>query len=376
MWVTRLKSNFLKSYYFRFIFNVLISAIVFLLVSFFLFYNIYLYNYSNSDLYITSNNSVFNNIYLVLLCIGIGIISFVITFVLLDRRRNMYIEDIYTCIDRISKGDFSTKIKIESTDDISIIALNINRMQDKIIELMNNERENEKSKNELITNIAHDLRTPLTSIIGYLELLVNNKTINEDEKNKFLKIAYDKSLKLEELIEDLFSLTKMNYGKLSLKPEKFDLVKLLDQLITELYPLFERNSLSYEFKTNVKSLTINADPKLLARLFENLINNAIKYCKDSKEISIKLKYDNDIKGVYVSVVNYGKVIPKNSLNKIFDKFYRVDNSRTSETGGTGLGLAIAKSIVELHSGVINVKSDINGTEFEVYLDVDIKDNKK
>ena len=354
----------------------MISAIVFLLVSFFLFYNIYLYNYSNSDLYITSNNSVFNNIYLVLLCIGIGIISFVITFVLLDRRRNMYIEDIYTCIDRISKGDFSTKIKIESTDDISIIALNINRMQDKIIELMNNERENEKSKNELITNIAHDLRTPLTSIIGYLELLVNNKTINEDEKNKFLKIAYDKSLKLEELIEDLFSLTKMNYGKLSLKPEKFDLVKLLDQLITELYPLFERNSLSYEFKTNVKSLTINADPKLLARLFENLINNAIKYGKDGKEISIKLKYDNDIKGVYVSVVNYGKVIPKNSLNKIFDKFYRVDNSRTSETGGTGLGLAIAKSIVELHSGVINVKSDINGTEFEVYLDVDIKDNKK
>ena len=91
---------------------------------------------------------------------------------------------------------------------------------------------------------------------------------------------------------------------------------------------------------------------------------------------IQNTYDNDIKGVYVSVVNYGKVIPKNSLNKIFDKFYRVDNSRTSETGGTGLGLAIAKSIVELHSGVINVKSDINGTEFEVYLDVDIKDNKK
>ena len=371
-----MKSNYLKSYYFRFIFNVLISSIVFFLVTTFLFYNIYLYNYSNSDLYLSSNSSIFNNIYMILLCVSLGIISFTITFILLDRRRGMYMDEIYTCIDRISKGDFSKKINIESTDDISIIALNINRMQDRILELMDNERENEKSKNELITNIAHDLRTPLTSIIGYLELLVNNKTVDSQTKDKYLVIAYEKSKKLEELIEDLFSLTKMSYGKLSLKLEKFDLVKLLDQLITELYPLFERNSLSYEFKTNVKSLNINADPKLLARLFENLINNAIKYGKDGKEISIKLKYDDSIKGVYVSIINYGKVIPKNALNKIFDKFYRVDNSRTSETGGTGLGLAIAKSIVELHSGVINVNSDLNGTEFEVYLDVDNKDIKK
>ena len=371
-----MKNNYLKSYYFRFIFNILISSIVFFLVTIFLFYNIYLYNYSNSDLYLSSNSSIFDNIYLILLCISLGIISFSITFILLDRRRNMYMEEIYICIERISKGDFSKKIKIESTDDISIIALNINRMQDKILELMDHERDNEKSKNELITNIAHDLRTPLTSIIGYLELLVNNKDVDNDTKTKYLEIAYEKSKKLEELIEDLFSLTKMNYGKLSLKPEKFDLVKLLDQLITELYPLFERNSLSYEFKTNVKSLVIYADPKLLARLFENLINNAIKYGKDGKEISVKLKYDDSIKGVYVSVINYGKVIPKNALNKIFEKFYRVDNSRTSETGGTGLGLAIAKSIVELHSGVINVKSDLNGTEFEVYLDVDNKDIKK
>ena len=365
-----MKNKYSKSYYFRFIFNVIISSIVFLLLSIFLFYNIYIYNYSNNELYFSENRDFFSDIYVVFLCIGIGIIAFTITFILLDRRRNLYIEEIYNSIDRISKGDFNTKINIESTDDLSVIALNINRMQDRIIELMDNERENEKSKNELITNIAHDLRTPLTSIIGYLELLVNNKDVDEETKNKYLVIAYEKSKKLEELIEDLFSLTKMNYGKLSLKPERFDLVKLIEQLLTELYPLFERNSLSYEFKTNTKSLLINADPKLLARLFENLINNAIKYGKEGKEIIVKLKYDPDIKGVYISVVNYGKVIPKNALNKIFDKFYRVDNSRTRQTGGTGLGLAIAKSIVELHSGVINVKSDLKGTEFEVFLNVD------
>ena len=172
---------------------------------------------------------------------------------------------------------------------------------------------------------------------------------------------------MEVLIEDLFSLTKMNYGELAIKREKIDIIELLNQLVSELYPLFENNNLDYGMQTNVNSLFMNVDPKLIVRLFENLINNAIKYGKDGKNIIIKVKNNPDLDSVDISIINFGKLIPEQALNKIFDKFYRVDDSRTSETGGTGLGLAIAKSIVDLHNGTITVKSDTDGTEFKVTL---------
>ena len=178
--------------------------------------------------------------------------------------------------------------------------------------------------------------------------------------------SFEKSKKLEVLIEDLFSFTKMNYGdELVVNRERIDIVELLNQLVSELYPLFENNDLECSFQSNVNSLFMNLDPKLIVRLFENLINNAIKYGKDGKVIIIKLKYIKDADIVEIIIINYGRLIPEEALKKIFEKFYRVDNSRTSSTGGTGLGLAIAKSIVELHDGEISVKSDADGTEFKV-----------
>ena len=255
-----------------------------------------------------------------------------------------------------------------------MIADNINIMQMRIIDLIQSERESEKSKNELITNIAHDLRTPLTSILGYLEILESNKNLSEDQKNNYLNIAYEKSKKLGTLIEDLFSYTKLSYGSLTVTLEEFDIVKLLSQLIDEMYPLFEKESLSYEFVSNVDRLMVQADSKLIARLFENLINNAIKYGKDGKKVVLRLnKLNDDIYEVYV--LNYGEIIPRDSLSKLFDRFYRVDKSRNSKVSGTGLGLAIAKNIVELHNGRINVKSDINGTEFKVTLNTIAKNNE-
>ena len=279
---------------------------------------------------------------------------------------NLYIEDIYLGIEKMSKGDLTSKIDSRGDDELSMMAFNINLMQDTINKLIISEKESEKTKNELITNIAHDLRTPLTSIIGYLDILVNNTSLPEDKKKDYIGIAFEKSKKLEVLIEDLFSFTKMNYGdELAVNKERIDLIELLNQLVSELYPLFETNGLECDLQTNVNSLFMNLDPKLIVRLFENLINNAIKYGKDGKNIIIKVKENKRLDNVEISVINFGKLIPEESLKKIFDKFYRVDNSRTSETGGTGLGLAIAKSIVELHNGEITVKSDTDGTEFKV-----------
>ncbi|MBP3201495.1 MAG: HAMP domain-containing histidine kinase [Lachnospiraceae bacterium] len=357
-----MRNRLFKNYYSRFVINVVFASVILFAFTSFLVYNTI----------IIEDNKENVNLYSIILFLAFGVIVFALTFIALERKRNHYLDEIFLGIERISKGDLNSKIEAKGDDELSLMALNINLMQDTINKLIISEKESEKTKNELITNIAHDLRTPLTSIIGYLDILVNNKTLDEEKKNNYLSIAFEKSKKLEVLIEDLFSFTKMNYGdELVLKKERIDIVELLNQLLSELYPLFETNNLEYSLQSNVSSKMMDLDPKLIVRLFENLINNAIKYGKDGKNIVVKLKSIEELSKVEISVINFGKLIPEQSLKKIFDKFYRVDNSRTSETGGTGLGLAIAKSIVELHGGEITVKSDTDGTVFKVTLKSDL-----
>ncbi len=357
-----MRNRLFKNYYSRFVINVVFASVILFAFTSFLVYNTI----------IIEDNKENVNLYSIILFLAFGVIVFALTFIALERKRNHYLDEIFLGIERISKGDLNSKIEAKGDDELSLMALNINLMQDTINKLIISEKESEKTKNELITNIAHDLRTPLTSIIGYLDILVNNKTLDEEKKNNYLSIAFEKSKKLEVLIEDLFSFTKMNYGdELVLKKERIDIVELLNQLLSELYPLFETNNLEYSLQSNVSSKMMDLDPKLIVRLFENLINNAIKYGKDGKNIVVKLKSIEELSKVEISVINFGKLIPEQSLKKIFDKFYRVDNSRTSETGGTGLGLAIAKSIVELHGGEITVKSDTDGTVFKVTFKSDL-----
>jgi len=239
---------------------------------------------------------------------------------------------------------------------------------------MDKERESERTKNELITNVAHDLRTPLTSIIGYLELLSGKVELPPEMQKKYIDIAYSKAKRLEKLIEDLFGFTKMNYGKLSMHVSQVDIIKLLGQLLEESYPNFADKGLSYELQSNVPAKVITADGNLLARLFDNLINNAIKYGADGKRVMVKVAAGPET--VTVSVTNYGYVIPAEELPLIFNKFYRVEQSRSTHTGGTGLGLAIVKNIVDMHGGTIDVKSDLNGTVFTVTLLVNFDVNKE
>lgn len=363
-----MKLNFERKYYFRLFINIILSTMIFLVITLFLIYNFVSLNF-NSNLSIVNYNtgSLLNENYVgIFFCIIFGVVVFSITFILLERKRTKSIIDIYNSIERITDGNFSEEIKIDNSDEFAMLADNINTMQYRIVELIQSERESEKSKNELITNIAHDLRTPLTSILGYLEILETNHNLSDEQKSNYLNIAYEKSKKLGLLIEDLFSYTKLSVGSLNLNLDEFDIVKLLSQLLDELYPLFEKESLNYEFISNVNEMLVYADSKLIARLFENLINNAIKYGKDGKKIILRFnKLNNDKYEVYV--LNYGEIIPKDSISKLFDRFYRVDKSRNSKISGTGLGLAIAKNIVELHNGKIEVKSDVNGTEFKVTL---------
>ena len=153
-----------------------------------------------------------------------------------------------------------------------------------------------------------------------------------------------------------------------------DIIKLLGQLLEESYPNFADKGLSYELQSNVPAKVITADGNLLARLFDNLINNAIKYGADGKRVMVKVAAGPET--VTVSVTNYGYVIPAEELPLIFNKFYRVEQSRSTHTGGTGLGLAIVKNIVDMHGGTIDVKSDLNGTVFTVTLLVNFDVNKE
>ena len=311
---------------------------------------------------------------IVLLYVLVGIAIFSASFLILQSRSMNYITKLSAAVRNISEGDLNTTVDVVGDDEFSDMAANLNRMVEEIRELMDKEREAEKTKNELITNVAHDLRTPLTSIIGYLELLSGPVKLDPEMQKKYIDITYTKAKRLQKLIEDLFGFTKLNYGKISMRVSKVDIIKLLSQLLEEFYPNFMEKNLAYELQSNVPAKVITADGNLLARLFDNLINNAIKYGVDGKRILVKVHATDTI--VTVSVTNYGRVIPKDELPLLFEKFYRVEQSRSTNTGGTGLGLAIAKNIVDMHGGTIGVTSDLNGTVFTVKLKVDFDINRE
>lgn len=303
---------------------------------------------------------------IVLLFLVLGVILFSSIFISLQNKNLKYIDYIYNSINEISKGDFSKEIEISGDNEFSKMAESLNEMKQKISSIMEKERESEKSKNELITSVAHDLRTPLTSIIGYLDLLRSAKEIDEETKNSYMEIIYKKSKRLQKLTEDLFDFTKLNHGKIAMKIKEFDLVSLLSQIVDSFYPMFESNKLNFNLTSNVNKIILKGDINLIVRLFDNLINNAIKYGTDGKKIDIKIVLEKDIAKVMIS--NYGKVIPESEIPFLFEKFYRIESSRSSNTGGTGLGLAIVKNIIEIHKAKIEVVSNENKTSFIVSFD--------
>lgn len=296
----------------------------------------------------------------------ISLILFVLYFLRLTRKFSNYLEEIVVGIDRVAAGKFDQKIPVKGKDEFTHIAVRLNRMAEDIQVLMENERTNEKTKNELITNVAHDLRTPITSILGYLDLVTKKQdTLEPEVREKYIRIALDKSERLEKLVEDLFSYTKFSEGAIKFNPVEIDMVKFMEQMMEEFYPSFEENHLLYAFESNVPSAVAEVDGDLIARAIANLLGNAIKYGKDGKAIYAQLEERAD--EVEIRIINYGEMIPEKDIDSIFDKLYRVENSRSRETGGTGLGLAIAKRVITMHGGKISVKSDFQGTIFTVVL---------
>lgn len=227
-------------------------------------------------------------------------------------------------------------------------------------------RENEQKKDELIVYLAHDIKTPLTSMIGYLSLLSEIKDMPQEQRNRYIGIALDKSYRLEYLINELFDVARFNSEKIVLEKEEINLNLMLEQIADDFYPTLKEMNKKINFTSDEKTI-LYADPDKLSRVFNNLIKNAVNYSKENTDIDISIL--NKENQATVKITNKGKQIPKEKLDKIFEKFYRLDSSRTSKTGGSGLGLAIAKEIVELHGGRIYAESDMKETTFSVILPI-------
>jgi two-component system sensor histidine kinase VanS len=222
----------------------------------------------------------------------------------------------------------------------------------------------EQRKNDLVMYLAHDIRTPLTSVIGYLSLLEEAPDMPLEQKAKYVHITLEKAYRLEKMINEFFEITRYNLQQIKIEKEKIDLYYMLVQLMDELTPILSEKGNTVTLKAD-ENLTAYGDPGTLARVFNNILKNAAAYSYPNTDIIISaMEEENE---VVISFHNQGHTIPQEKLSAIFEKFYRMDEARTSNTGGAGLGLVIAKEIISLHGGSITVQSENNTIVFKVTL---------
>ncbi|NUU78748.1 sensor histidine kinase [Paenibacillus xylanilyticus] len=302
-----------------------------------------------------------NHIGSVPLMILIGVLAFVLFFFLFTRRVMLVLDEITAGIQEVAKGELAHRIEVKTSDEFGVVASSINQMAEQLQQSLQEERNAVAAKNDLITGISHDLRTPLTSILGFLEYIEKDRYQDEIEMRYYVSIAYEKSLTLRKLIDDLFEYTRVSGGSLPLSLTPLNLNPFLMQLAEEFAPMLEEAGMTYKFIGGQEPLWIMAAPGELVRAYENLFSNAIRYGAQGKVVEIALSLDQGEAVVRIS--NYGEPIPAQDLPRLFERFYRVDKSRSRDTGGTGLGLAIAKSMIELHHGSIAAYSENGRTDF-------------
>ena len=259
----------------------------------------------------------------------------------------------------------SDKDEIASfSKSFSEVELKLKDIQLEIIESKHLASQLESKKNDLVMYLAHDLKTPLTSVIGYLTLLEECPELSQSQRAKFTGIALDKAYRLEQLITEFFEITRFNMSTVQLQKNRIDLNMMMEQIADEFYPMLSEKGLRIDIDMPEKIL-MYADSDKLARVVDNLLKNAVNYSYENSSIIIGSRIRNG--RVIIKFRNQCDEIPKEKLDVIFDKFFRMDSSRSSQTGGSGLGLAIAKQIVELHGGTIKASSNSEYTDFTVIL---------
>jgi signal transduction histidine kinase len=268
---------------------------------------------------------------------------------------------------KVKEGNLQEDIKLDGSKAIKELAKNINLIKAGYKQILENGVHDEKIKTELISNVSHDLKTPLTSIINYVNILKDGK-ITEEERAEYLSILERKSLKLKSLIEDLFEMSKINSGKIKLNKELIDILSLIHQGIGEYSTLYEDKNIYFKVTTKEDAIYMELDGKLMSRALENVIINALKYSLNGTRVYININLEDDC--VKIGVKNVSNYEMNFNEDEMFERFARGDKSRNSKVEGSGLGLAITKSIVELHGGEIKIKKE--GDLFKIYFILPIK----
>ncbi|MCJ8171338.1 HAMP domain-containing sensor histidine kinase [Clostridium botulinum] len=276
------------------------------------------------------------------------IIILIIILSFITRPKLKYIKEICNALNKMARGDLKYRIKEKGKDELQLIAFNVNNMAKELERKIENERNIEKAKQDLITNVAHDLRTPLTNIIGYIEIVREGSYKNENELLKYINIISSKAEGLRKLTNDLFMYTKLSSGSVNLSINEFSINELIKQLIDEYIDLFESNDLKIKEDLISESVLINGDADKIARIFDNLFTNAIKYSIKPSDINLRLTKKGE--NVIVSISNHCDNLEEEDINNLFERFYMADKSRSDNKNSSGLGLAISRTIAELHHG--------------------------
>lgn len=304
-------------------------------------------------------NFIRNNVEAV--CAVLVLLGWIVITYFFIRRPLNYIDEITDAAKRLASPS-EEEIKLDRA--LYEMQYELNTVREKALRSAELAREAEKRKNDLIVYLAHDLKTPLTSVIGYLTLLNDEPDISPETRARYTGIALEKAERLEQLINEFFDITRFSLTTLTLEPERINFSLMLEQTVSEFYPVFAEKNLAC--KADIQPGTeLLCDPDKLERVFDNLFRNAVNYSYPNSEIKLSMTADNG--EVTVIVSNRGKTVPKEKLDRIFEQFFRLDSSRSSGTGGAGLGLAISKEIVDLHGGKFFAESENESIIFTVVL---------
>lgn len=266
-------------------------------------------------------------------------------------------------VDGVDKLTEESEEEIMMSPELDFMQTKLNEVRLRLQTRRREAQEAEQRKNDMLVYLAHDIKTPLTSVIGYLTLLDEARDMPPEQRTKYVHIALDKAYRLEELINEFFEITRYNLQSIPLSKQDINLCYMFIQLIDELYPQLVSQDMKIDSSV-AEDLSVNADPDKLARVFNNVLKNAIAYGEAGSTISINA--GEEAGRVIITIKNKG-TIPQDKLSSIFEKFYRLDTARSSATGGAGLGLAIAKDIISLHGGSIGAYCEEGCTIFKIEL---------
>ncbi|MBN3410322.1 two-component sensor histidine kinase [Clostridium botulinum] len=308
--------------------------------------------------YIYVGYGVLENDYIIQLMI---IIIFIITFLVLIWPKISYISNIKSTIRSIAKGNLYERVNLKYKNELGELAEDVNYMALKI------EKE-DKIKRQFLTNISHDLRTPLTTMLGYINMIKNNKYTSKDELNNYTDIINKKGLYLKDMLDDFFQYSKLSSKDIVVERQCLELNELARQIAQEYEYEFTQKCLILSLKLPADIIYINIDPKLYLRAINNLLSNALKYSKHNTSVEFTInreKYNNEFYGVVLISNIPNEVINNDELEDFFERLYKKDLSR--QNGGSGLGLSIVKNIIKIHGDFIKVYKKNDRLFFKIYI---------